>query len=105
LFKTSPVVGYIRSARFGDPKLDEWDVQVRAYAAKRGYNLAAVFREEGVSAVAAHRPVLAQLFDDLQATRYVGLIVPTRAHLGDTNAMINRALSRISSSAWIEFID
>ncbi len=57
-FRGSPVVGDVRSARLGDPQLDEWEAQIRQYAAEMGYNLTAVLRDEGVSAVVVWKPKL-----------------------------------------------
>jgi hypothetical protein len=38
-FVGSPVMGYVRSAKLGDPQLDVWEAEIRAYCAERGYNL------------------------------------------------------------------
>jgi hypothetical protein len=49
----SPVAGYVRSPRLNDPELDVLEAQIRKYALEYGYNLAKVFREEGISSMAA----------------------------------------------------
>jgi hypothetical protein len=103
-YKTSPIVGYVRSARKSDPQLDQLDAQIRRYASERGYNLAAVFREEGVSGVAVHRPVLDTLLLKLDTCHYAGVVVPTLCHLSAQRTLLTRTIARIHENAWLDTI-
>lgn len=52
-YKTSPVVGYTRSAKTNDPRLDEWEAQIWAYAVERASPNLAVPENSVRRAVAA----------------------------------------------------
>lgn len=100
-YKTSPIVGYIRSAKPHDPQLAEWEQQIRAYAIVHGYNLVAVFREESTSGVAAHRPVLDSVLRDLSTGRYAGILVPSESHISSDRSKRRRIIGNIEKHAWI----
>jgi len=105
-FKGSPVVGYIRSARRGDPQLDEWEAQIRAYCAERGYNLVEVVRDEGVSAVASWRPGLEKIIQGAERRGWVGVIVPARRHFGRNDATIRMSIGRLNGAGtWVRILD
>ncbi|HRS37464.1 MAG TPA: recombinase family protein [Thermoanaerobaculia bacterium] len=57
--------------------LDTQDAACRAYAARQGWDVLRVYREEGESAKTAQRPVLQRLLDDLERRRFhpVALVV------------------------------
>lgn len=76
----SPVVGYVRSPWLNDPELDVLEAQIRQYAQEHGYNLVKVFREEGISSVAAWRPELEKVIRGLERREWVGVIVPDEGH-------------------------
>jgi DNA invertase Pin-like site-specific DNA recombinase len=104
-YKTSPVVGYIRSAQINDPRLDEWEAEIRAYASERGYYLVKVARESGTSGVASYRPVLNEILNDLTSGEYIGLIVLNRQHLSSNRTTQERLRGKIDYiGAWIEYI-
>jgi len=105
-FRGSPVVGYIRSAKLGDPQLDEWEGQIRHYASERGYNLVEVVRDEGVSAVTVWKPELERLISKFTTAGYAGVITPHRSSLAQSPSAVTRTISRIvAAGAWIEFLD
>lgn len=99
--KINSVIGYIRSPKRGDPKLDEWETQMRNYAEEHGYDLVEVLREDGISGVSTYRPALEQLLHSLENGDYVGVLVPYLAHFGVGNAA-TRIFNCISEIAWIE---
>lgn len=103
-YKTSPVVGYVRSAMLNDPRLDEWEAQIRTYAAERGYNLVRVYREEATSGTRNVKPILQQILDSVHVGRYVGLITPSLAHLSSTPSAAARIVHQINHNAWIQFL-
>jgi hypothetical protein len=94
----SPIVGYIRSPRLSDPELDVLEAQIREYAREHGYNLVKVFREEGISSVAAWRPELEKLIRGLERREWVGVIVPDEGHWSARLATVDRILKRIEAS-------
>jgi hypothetical protein len=101
--RSGSVVGYIRSHKCGDPKLDEWEAEIRSYADEHGYSLVVVLREEGVSGVSACRPVLEKLLHYLENGDYAGVIIPYLAHFG-VGVIATRIFNRISEIAWIECV-
>src|SRR5579859_3373666 len=97
----SPVVGYVRSPRLNDPELDVFEAQIRQYAEEHGYNLVKVFREEGISSVAAWRPELEKLAQGLERRQWVGVIVPDEGHWSRKRSIagqIKRSIKR--SGGW-----
>jgi len=104
-YKGSSVLGYVRSARRNNPQLDEWEAEIRAYAAERGYNLLVVLREEGVSAVSAHRPIMRYAVAELATNHGVGLIMPSPDHLGIPRIakILTRQIVQCTNS-WIEYL-
>lgn len=100
----SPVVGYVRSARRGDPALDEAEAQIRAYCAGQGWNLAKVFREEGVSSVAAWRPQFEEMVRGLERREWVGVVIISEEHLSAAKAAATRLKARIESLAWFRIV-
>lgn len=103
-YKSSPVVGYVRSAQRTDPRLDEWEARIRAYAGERGYNLATVLREEGISGVSANRPVLETLIRDLSEGKYVGVVLYKSSDLGNSARCRSNAQAIRSTDAWLEVV-
>lgn len=102
----SPVAGYVRSAVPGDPLLDEDTARIQAYAQDKGLRLAHVVRDEGTSSVAALRPVLDQLVQDLDRGKFAGVIIPSLSHLGRPRRAALLALERMrATSAWVAFLD
>jgi hypothetical protein len=97
----SPVAGYVRSPRLNDPELDVLEAQIRRYALEYGYNLAKVFREEGISSVAAWRPELEKLVRGLERREWVGVIVPDEGHWSSKTAVAGRISGRIQLLGWI----
>jgi hypothetical protein len=99
----SPVVGYVRSPRLNDPELDVLEAQIQEYAQEHGYNLVKVFREEGISSVAAWRPELEKLIRGLERQDWVGVIVPNERHLTvfRNSSMAGHIRQRIESRGWI----
>jgi hypothetical protein len=103
MYRGSPVVGYVRSAKFKDPKLDELEARIRNYAEERGYNLITVRREEGISGVAAHKPMLEQIIREVAVRKYVGVIVPSEEHLSSKPSIAHHVNSRIEhAGGWVE---
>jgi hypothetical protein len=96
----SPVVGYVRSPRLNDPELDVLEARIRGYAAEHGYNLVKVFREEGVSSVAAWRPELEKLIRGLERHEWVGVIVPDEGHWSENRVIAKRVIRQIDELAW-----
>jgi hypothetical protein len=101
----SPVVGYVRSAVCGDPALDEAEGQIRAYCAEQGWNLAKVFREEGVSSIAVWRPEFQALIRGLESGEWVGVLLENADHLSHRNDLRRRLIRYIHDSpAWMLYI-
>jgi hypothetical protein len=99
----SPVAGYMRSPLLGDPQLCVLEAGIRQYARKHGYNLVAVFREEGVSSVAAWRPELEKLIRGLERRVWVGVLVPSETHWSSRPAIARRISRRIViANSWWE---
>jgi hypothetical protein len=94
----SPVVGYVRSPRLNDSELDVLEARIREYAAEHGYNLVKVFREEGISSVAAWRPELEKLIRGLERHEWVGVIVPDEGHWSNRLAVLKRIRGRLEQS-------
>lgn len=86
----SPVVGYVRSPWLNDPELDVLEAQIRQYAQEHGYNLVKVFREEGISSVAAWRPELEKVIRGLERREWVGVIVPDEGHWSRQTVMASK---------------
>lgn len=104
-FKGSPVVGYIRSARRGDPQLDEWEAQIRAYCAERGYNLVEVVRDEAVSAVTTWKPGLDRILHGIARKQWVGVLAIDCTHLGSPRTVRRRMIKAIeAANGWLYFI-
>jgi hypothetical protein len=98
----SPVVGYVRSARLNDPELDVLEARIRRYAQEHGYNLVKVFREEGISSVAAWRPELEKLIRGLEQHEWVGAIVPDEGHWSHIKSIAIRIRARLESTGgWL----
>jgi hypothetical protein len=98
----SPVVGYVRSPRLQDPELDELEVHLRLYAQEHGYNLVAVLREEGISSIAAWRPELERLLRGLERREWVGVLIPSEAHLSHLSSVARRLARRIAAAGgWL----
>lgn len=100
----SPVVGYVRSARRSDPALDEAEAQIRAYCAEQGWNLAKVFREEGVSSVAAWRPQFDEMVRGLERREWVGVIIRARSDISTVPNVELRLMATLTAHCWISFI-
>ena len=101
----SAVVGYIRSPRLNDSELDVLEALIREYAAERGYNLVKVFREEGISSVAAWRPELEKLIRGLERHEWVGVVIPDFQYLSRKKQTAKHLAQRlIRSGAWLEEI-
>lgn len=99
----SPVVGYVRSARRGDPALDEAEAQIRAYCVGQGWNLAKVFREEGVSSIAAWRPQFEEMIRGLERREWVGVITIGRGQLSTRPSVCTKLCEAIASTgAWLQ---
>lgn len=104
-FKGSPVVGYVRSAKLGDPRLIEWEAEIHKYATEHGYNLVEIVRDEGVSGVAAWMPGIELVIRSLENGTRVGVITPSIHHLGVSSSRRARLVRRIKrSGAWIEVL-
>ena len=102
----SPVVGYVRSPRLNDPALDEAEAQIRAYCAEQGWNLAKVFREEGISSVAAWRPQFEEMVRGLERRNWVGVVIKQIDHLSGQAYRMRRIIERIQAqNAWIAYVD
>lgn len=101
----SPVVGYVRSARRDDPALDEAEAQIRAYCAEQGWNLAKVFREEGVSSVAAWRPEFEEMVRGLERREWVGVVINAEDDLSAIQSSATRMVARITIEAWLHIIE
>jgi DNA invertase Pin-like site-specific DNA recombinase len=101
----SPVVGYVRSARRGDPALDQAEAKIRAYCAEQGWNLTKVYREEGVSSVAAWRPQFEEMVRGLERREWVGVVLIAEEQLS-TRLSIRKKLqtSIITTTAWVRVI-
>lgn len=97
----SPVVGYVRSARRGDPALDEAEAQIRAYCAEQGWNLAKVFREEGVSSVAAWRPQFEEMVRGLERREWVGVVIHRNDDLSSANSVRRNLKCAIDRVGWL----
>ena len=97
----SPVVGYVRSPRLNDPALDEAEAQIRAYCAEQGWNLAKIFREEGVSSVAAWRPQFEGVVRGLKQREWVGLVLVCLDSLSSNGQVRARLVSRVKLHGWI----
>jgi hypothetical protein len=98
----SPVVGYIRSARLHDPGLDAAEELIRAYAQAHGLNLVYVFREEGISSVAAWRPELEKLIRGLERHDWTGVIIPDATHWSYQPSIKRKMQTRVEArGAWI----
>lgn len=97
----SPVVGYIRSPRLNDPELDVLEAHIRQYASEHGYNLVKVFREEGISSVAAWRPELEKLIRGLERREWVGVIVPDEGHWSKNNSISKLVRNRVEFHGWV----
>lgn len=100
----SPVVGYARSPRLNDPELDVFEARIRQYAEEHGYNLVKVFREEGISSVAAWRPELEKLIRGLERHEWVGVIVPDEGHWSNRRTIAQRIQRRIETCGWSVYI-
>lgn len=96
----SPVVGYIRSPRLNDPELDVLEEAIRQYASDHGYNLVRVFREEGISSIAAWRPQLENVIRGLERREWAGVLVPTVSHWSKNAAMAERIRRRVEQYGW-----
>lgn len=104
-YRGSPVAGYMRSAKWNDPRMAKWEAGIRTYAAERGYNLTALVREEGVSGVAIWKPKLQQLIADTLDRKYIGIIAPSVQHLHIRASNSARIIAQISvTDAWISFL-
>jgi hypothetical protein len=102
----SPVVGYVRSARLNDPELDLLEARIRQYAAEHGYNLVKVFREEGISSVAAWRPELEKLIRGLERREWVGAIVLDATHWSSRPTVARRIQERVEQTGfWSVTVD
>jgi len=98
----SPVAGYVRSPRLNDPEVDVLEERIRQYAKEHGYNLVKVFREEGISSVAAWRPELEKLIRGLERHEWVGVIVPDEGHWASRPTARKRIRDRVNASeGWI----
>jgi hypothetical protein len=97
----SPVVGYIRSPQLNDSELDGLEARIRQYAEEHGYNLVKVFREEGVSSVAAWRPELEKLIRGLELHEWVGVITININHWSHALAVSKKIRERIIDAGWI----
>jgi hypothetical protein len=97
----SPVVGYVRSAKLDDPELDVLEQQIRRFAKEHGYNLVKVFREEGISSVAAWRPALQKVIQGLDRHEWVGVIVPNERHWSSNAAIASKIRNRLDQSGWV----
>ena len=100
----SPVVGYVRSARRGDPALDEAEAQIRAYCTEQGWNLAKVFKEEGVSSVAAWRPQFEEMVRGLERREWVGVILTHQEYLSIARGMRRHLLEKVQQHGWLNSI-
>ena len=100
----SPVVGYVRSARHGDPALDDAEAHIRAYCAEQGWNLAKVFREEGVSSVAAWRPQFEEMVRGLEQRVWVGVVISSSTHFSINMSRANRLALAVEKYGWLEII-
>lgn len=94
-------MGYVRSPRLNDPELDDLEAQIRQYAREHGYNLVKVFREEGISSVAAWRPELERLIRGLERQEWVGVIVPDEGHWSRKRAVAKIIQRHIEGLGWI----
>lgn len=95
-------MGYIRSPRLHDPELDVHESRIRQYATESGYNLVRIFREEGISSVAAWRPELEKVIRGLVRHEWVGVIVPDETHWSSRASVRRHIRNRISASeAWV----
>lgn len=104
--ETSPVVGYVRSARTNDPRLYDWEVQIRAYAAECGYYLTVIIRDEGVSGVAPVREGLNELIRQVNDSPIVGVITPSPTHFAASATSAKRIYERITlAGSWVHFIE
>jgi hypothetical protein len=97
----SPVVGDVRSPRLNDPELDDLEAEIRQYAQEHGYNLVRVFREEGISSVAAWRPELEKLIRGLERREWVGVIVPDGGHWSRKGTVAKIIQRNIEKLGWI----
>jgi hypothetical protein len=101
----SPVVGYVRSPRLNDPELDVLEAQIREYAQEHGHNLVKVFREEGISSVAAWRPELEKLIRGLRRREWVGVIVPYEGQWSSVATIAIRIRLRLEETgAWTTIV-
>jgi DNA invertase Pin-like site-specific DNA recombinase len=104
-FVGSAVVGYVRSAKVGDPQLDIWEAEIRGYCAARGYNLVEVVRDDGVSGVAVWKPGLERLIRDIESGGLVGVLIPGYSHLESTQSAQRRIMKRMKEAgAWVQCI-
>src|ERR1017187_8030820 len=92
----TPVVGYVRSPRLNDPDVDVLDESIRLYARQHGYNLVRVFRDVGISSVAAWRPEFEQLLRGLERHEWAGVIIPDESHWSRKPLIARRMSRRIS---------
>lgn len=100
--RRSPVVGYVRSVQLGDPRLGEWEEQLRRYAAENGLNLVEVVRDEGVSGVAVWKPGLESVIARMEKGAVSGLIILDRLHIAGSRAEEKRLADRVAAaSCWI----
>jgi hypothetical protein len=100
----SPVVGYVRSPQLNDAELDDLEAEIRQYAREHGYNLVKVFREEGISSVAAWRPELESLIRGLERRDWVGVVTLHTNQLSGQAFVAKRIQSRIEDTGWIEYM-
>ena len=97
------MVGYIRSAKLNDPQLDEWEAEIRAHAAERGYNLVEVVRDEGVSGVAVWKPGLERVIRDVECGKYTGIILLGLKHLALASAPVTTVVERVKrAGGWMD---
>lgn len=104
--KRVPVAGYIRSPDIDDPRVAEWEREIRRHAAERGYDLAEMVRDQGVSGTASWKPGLESIVRGLRSGTIVGVVCPSTDHLGRPPATYVQVISQIhDATAWIAFLE
>ena len=104
-YKGSPVVGYLRTARLDDQRIDSWEVKMRNFASAWGYNLTDIRRDVGRSGASVWKPELEKVISCLTKGRYVGAIILSCQHLGVTPSQQRRVVARAAKvGAWISCI-
>jgi hypothetical protein len=87
-----------------DPELDVIEARIRQYAAEHGYNLVKVFRDEGISSVAAWRPELEKLIRGLERHEWVGVIVPDEGHWSRNTVTLTRIRAKVGNAGGWEAV-